>query len=307
MDYIILDLEWDSAYSAKHKRFINQILQIGAVKLNGEFNIVDTFEETVKSEISKKVTERFAGLTGITTEKMLAGVPFDTAVDRYNAWAGKNTVTMTWSDSDLYTIKDNEECLLSGGRKFAIEKYLDLQRFVQGELRRGGYENKNQISLGAAAELLGVKTDSFELHTAKDDSLLSVALLQKCYNEERFSALIRDTADPEFYKRLRFKPYNISDINDKLINKEDLRFFCDRCGEKAKRITKWRYRNRWFSAKFECKKCGRRFWGRIFFKKTYDDLIVRKRIFDIRTAKTEADEPKTEKKQNEMQSVSETV
>ena len=299
MNYIILDLEWDSAYSSKHKRFINQILQIGAVKLDGEFNIVDTFEETVKSDISKKVTGRFAKLTGITTEKMLAGVPFDTAVDRYNAWAGEDTVTITWSDSDLYSIKENEEYLLNGGRKFAIERYLDLQRFVQGELRRGGYEDKNQISLGAAAKLLEIETDSFELHTAKDDSLLSVALLHKCYNEERFSALIRDTADPEFYKRLRFKPFNISDINDERINKEDLRFSCDKCGEKAKRITKWRYRNRWFSAKFECKKCGRRFCGRASFKKTYDDLIVRKRVCELKS--------KTEKKQNEMQSVSETV
>ena len=119
MNYIILDLEWDSAYSAKHKRFINQILQIGAVKLDGEFNIIDTFEETVKSDISKKVTGRFAKLTGITTEKMLTGVPFDTAVDRYNAWAGEDTVTMTWSDSDLYSIKENEECLLCG-RKFGL-------------------------------------------------------------------------------------------------------------------------------------------------------------------------------------------
>ena len=28
MQYIILDLEWDSAYSVKHRRFLNQILQI---------------------------------------------------------------------------------------------------------------------------------------------------------------------------------------------------------------------------------------------------------------------------------------
>ena len=48
MRYIILDLEWDSAYSVKHKRFINQILQIGAVKLNESFDITDTFEATVK-------------------------------------------------------------------------------------------------------------------------------------------------------------------------------------------------------------------------------------------------------------------
>ena len=284
MNYIILDLEWDSAYSARHKRFINQILQIGAVRLDGNFNITDTFEQTVRSSVSKKVSGRFAALTGITTEKMRDGIPFDEAVDRYNEWAGKDTVTMTWSDSDLYSIKENEECLLSGGRRFAVEKYLDLQKFVQGELKKAGYEDKNQISLAAAAELLGVNTQGLELHTAKDDSLLCVALLKKCYNKESFEPLIRDTGDPEFYRRLRFKPYAISNINDERIDKSQLVFYCDKCGARANRTSAWRYRNRWFAAKFTCPKCARRFSGRLTFKKTYDDVLVRRRICEIKTA-----------------------
>lgn len=292
MNYIILDLEWDSAYSARHKRFINQILQIGAVRLDGNFNITDTFEQTVRSSVSKKVSGRFAALTGITTEKMRDGIPFDEAVDRYNEWAGKDTVTMTWSDSDLYSIKENEECLLSGGRKFAVEKYLDLQKFVQGELKKAGYEDKNQISLAAAAELLGVNTQGLELHTAKDDSLLCVALLKKCYNKESFEPLIRDTGDPEFYRRLRFKPYAISNINDERIDKSQLVFYCDKCGARANRTSAWRYRNRWFAAKFTCPKCARRFSGRLTFKKTYDDVLVRRRICEIKTSP----EKPTEKK-----------
>lgn len=284
MNYIILDLEWDSAYSVKFKRFINQILQIGAVKLDGNFNIIGTFEQTVRSSVSKKVTGRFAALTGITTEKMRDGIPFDEAVDRYNEWAGKDTVTMTWSDSDLYSIKENEECLLSGGRRFAVEKYLDLQKFVQGELKKAGYEDKNQISLSAAAQILGVDTEGLELHTAKDDSLLCVALLKKCYNKESFEPFIRDTGDPEFYRRLRFKPYAISNINDERIDKSQLVFYCDKCGAKASRTSAWRYRNRWFAAKFTCPKCARRFSGRLTFKKTYDDVLVRRRICEIKTA-----------------------
>lgn len=297
MNYIILDLEWDSAYFTKEKRFINQILQIGAVKLDEGFNIIDTFEQNIKSSVSKKVTGRFAKLTGITTEKMLGGMPFAEAVDRYNEWAGSGTVTMTWSDSDLYTIKENEESLLSD-KKFAIEKYLDLQKFVQGEMRLNGYEDKNQISLGDAAELFGISTEDYELHTAKDDSLVCQRLLKKCYNKERFNALIRNTADPEFYKRLRFKPYAISDLNDKHIVKSALEFSCDVCGGKARRLTQWRYRNRWFAAKFECRSCHRRFSGRVSFKKTYDDVRVRRKVCELK--------PKTEKN-NEMQPVPEKV
>ena len=63
MNYIILDLEWDSAFHKKYKRFVNQILQIGAVKLDNKFNITDSFEITVKSSIAKKVSNRFADLT----------------------------------------------------------------------------------------------------------------------------------------------------------------------------------------------------------------------------------------------------
>ena len=253
----------------------------------------------MKSAISKKVTGRFAELTGITTEKMLAGVPLDTAVDRFNEWTDENAVTMTWSDSDLYSIKENEEALLSGGRTFKIGKYLDLQKFIQGELRLNGYTDKNQISLAAAAERLGVETDSFDLHTARDDSLVCSALLKKCYDEERFSALIRNTADPEFYKRLRFKPYPISDINSELIDKSALEFHCKVCGADCKRLSAWRYRNRWFTAKFECPKCKKLFLGRVAFRKTYDDVKVRRRVCEIK--------PKQEKKTDEMQPVSETV
>lgn len=291
MNYIILDLEWDSAYYPKENRFINQILQIGAVKLDQSFDIVDTFEQNIRSSFSKKVSGRFARLTGITTPKMLVGLPFGEAVDRYNRWAGNDTVTMTWSDSDLYSIKENEESLLAG-KKFAIGKYLDLQKFVQGEMRLNGYEDKNQISLSGAAELLDISTDDFELHTAKDDSLVCQRLLKKCYNKERFCALVRDTADPEFYKRLRFKPYAISDLNDKYVVKSALDFSCDVCGGQTRRITKWHYRNRWFTAKFECTACLRRFSGRVSFKKTYDDVKVRRKIYELK--------PKTENN-NEMQ------
>ena len=199
MNYVILDLEWDSTFYKPQKRFINQILQIGAVKLDSNFEVVDTFEATIKSDISKKVTGRFAKLTGITSEIMRAGIPFKDAVNQYNEWVGDDTVTMTWSNSDLYTILENEDNLLKDVH-FKIEKYLDLQVFIQNEMRLQGYEDKNQISLEAAAEKIGVSTDGIDFHTAKEDSLVCAYLLKKCYNQKRFEALIKDTSNPEFFK-----------------------------------------------------------------------------------------------------------
>ena len=295
MNYIILDLEWDSAYNKKHKRFINQIMQIGAIKLDKNFNLLDKFEVTVKSMFAKKVSNRFAELTGITTEIMLSGIPLEEAVVKYNEWAGKNNVTMTWSNSDIYTIVENEELLLDNKVKFNIEKYLDLQKFIQGEMKVLGMDIKNQISLSDAAEILNVSADGLDLHTAEDDSLLAAKMFKKCYNKKRFELLLQDTNNPKFYKKLKFKPYTITDINDKHIDKKQLKFVCENCNVQAYRLTEWKYRNRWFSAKFLCKKCKKEFTGRITFKKTYDSVIVRKKVL--------VPENKMEKK-NDLQSLS---
>ncbi len=279
MHYVILDMEWDGAYHKQHKRFVNQILQIGAVKLDEKFNIVDIFDVTIKSAISKRVSKRFVELTGITKEMMLQGIPLSQAVKEYNKWLGNDTVTITWSNSDLYTIAENEKFLLEN-QKFKIEKYLDLQKFIEGELRLLGHEIKSQISLGHAAELLGITTENYDLHTAKDDSLLCAALLKKHYNAPAFENLIRDTSDPEFYRQLYFKPYYISRINDERIQKETQIFFCEKCECKLSRTTKWRYHNGWFNASFVCKDCGKKFVCRVSYKQTFDSLVVRRRIME---------------------------
>lgn len=279
MHYVILDMEWDSVYHKLYKRFVNQILQIGAVKLDEKFNIVDIFDVTVKSSVCKKVSNRFTQLTGITKEMMLAGILLEDAVDRYNEWLGDDTVTITWSNSDLYTIAENEKYLLDN-KKFKIDKYLDLQAFIQGELCLLGYKCKSQISLSSAAELLGITTENYDLHTAKDDSLLCAALLKKNYSGATFDKLIKDTSNPEFYKKLYFKPYYISRINDKLIDKSTLVFYCEKCECEMNRVTKWRHHNNWFNANFVCEDCGKKYVCRVSYKKTYDNLIVKRRILE---------------------------
>ncbi len=298
MNYIILDLEWDSMYFPPEKRFINHILQIGAVKLDESRRVVDTFSVNIRSDISKKVSSRFAKLTGITTEIMRAGLPFKEAVESYNAFCGDADVVMTWSNSDLYTIIENEELLLKGEVKFEMKGYLDLQKLVQQELYTKGYESKNQISLEAAAEFMNINTEEFELHTALDDCRLSAKLFELCYDSERFAKLVRDAKSPDFYARLRFKPYPISDINDKSIKRSELEFDCPQCKQRARKLNPWKYRNRWFVANFKCDSCGFRFNGRVAFKKTFDDLQVKHKVCEYRPKK---------RKTNDMQSVSESV
>lgn len=278
MDYIILDLEWDSAYSKKHSRFVNQIIQIGAVKLDSKFNFVDSFKQTIVSSLKNKVTKRFTELTGITSEEMQEGISYKEAVENYNAWCGKNIITLTWSNSDLFTIVNNDELFLDKGKSLYLGKYADLQSFVQNELRLKGIEITNQISLSKAAEILGISTENLDLHTALDDSILSSHILKQTYNKARFKGYIKDTKNPEFYRKLTFKNHYITNITDKRITKKHLGFHCEKCNVLALPGKKWRYKNKWFTNDFCCPKCNSKFIGRVLFKVTYDGVKVSRRI-----------------------------
>ena len=285
MEYVILDLEWDSIYYKSQKRFINEILQIGAVRLDKDFNIKDTLNINIRSALAKKVSTRFSKLTGITSEIMLEGIPLKEAIKQYNRFCEGAEVTMSWSNSDLYTIVENSENLIDDGTAFALNKYLDLQKLVQNTLREKGYESRNQISLEAAAQMMDIDTEQYSLHTALDDCMVSAQLFKLCFEKKLFDSLLKDATKPEFFARLKFKPYSISDINDSNIKREQMEFTCPKCSGKTVRLTPFKYRNRWFCANFRCEKCNFKFNGRVTFKKTYDEVKIKYKVCEVHASR----------------------
>ena len=62
MNFIIFDLEWNNAYNYKLKRGMNEIIEIGAVKLDENLKVIDTFKQLIKPKLSKKLGSRFKNL-----------------------------------------------------------------------------------------------------------------------------------------------------------------------------------------------------------------------------------------------------
>lgn len=70
MSYVILDLEWNGSYSKVLHKFVNEIIEIGAVKLDDELNVCDTFTMLVAPKIGKKLCSKVKQLTKITNEEL---------------------------------------------------------------------------------------------------------------------------------------------------------------------------------------------------------------------------------------------
>ena len=285
MHYIFLDLEWNNAYSKIHHRFVNEIIEIGAVKLNEDFEEIGRFDVFVKSRITKKLGSRFKNLTNISNEEMSEGVDFLEAVTKFAGFCGDDFITITWSNSDLYAIAENFHLFLGRLPDSYFRQYLDLQKFYQIIY---GNSNGNQISLKNAAENVGINLESLSLHRASDDSAVTAEIFKRIMDKGDYKSLLVDTASPDFYKRLTFKPYLIDDPKSEFINKKDLSFKCPTCHKPAKAISEWTVKNKQFYNIMECNSCRLKFRARVRIKKCYDSTAVKKSIVVIKNKKSES-------------------
>ncbi|WP_294837494.1 3'-5' exonuclease [Eubacterium sp.] len=283
MNYIIFDLEWNNAYSYAKKGFMNEIIEIGAVKLNERLEIVDTFKQLILPKITKKLSGRCKSLTNITNEELKQnGIPFADAIKDFSRWSrGDGNVFMSWSNSDLYVLTNNYQTFLGNLNIDFITKYCDAQKYCMSFIER---ENNNQISLADCGETFGIEIDVDKLHRALTDCYLTAECLKKVFDKDKLQNYIHD-CDSSFFERLIYKPYLIVKPVTQLFDvyKQDL--LCPVCKSKMVRLKDFECVNKSFRCPAKCKKCGKTYWTTVRAKKTYDTVEVNQRSIEMNRKK----------------------
>lgn len=278
MNYIIFDLEWNNAYNYKTQKGMNEIIEIGAVKLNNNLEITDTFKQLIKPRISKKLGSRFKSLTNISMAEINeSGIDFDKAFNDFARWSkGTDTVFLSWSQSDLYTLVDNFVKFKNTTYIDFIPYYADVQeycmKFIEGH-------DGNQISLSRCAEMFEIDLKDKALHRALEDCFAEAFCFKKVFDEDEFLKHIHK-CDRAFFERLVYKPFYISP-NDKSFNVDKVELLCPKCSSRVKPLGSYDYSNKAFKSAGKCTKCGKKYWIFIRAKKTYDEIIVSKRFVEI--------------------------
>jgi inhibitor of KinA sporulation pathway (predicted exonuclease) len=278
MEYIIFDLEWNNAYNYKTKTGINEIIEIGAVKLNSRLQIVDTYKQLIKPKISKKLGSRFKNLTNITMDEInKSGVDFERAFSEFAYWSkGNDTVFLSWSKSDLYTLVDNFIKFKGTAHIDFITKYADAQQYCMQFL---DVPNGNQVSLSHCAEFFEIDLSNQNLHRALEDCYAEAYCFKKVFDKDKFSNFV-NICDNSFFERLVFKPYHLSP-KDREFNIKDVQLICPECSGNIKVLKEYDYVNKAFRSAGQCENCKKKFWIFVRAKKTYDDIIVSNRLVEI--------------------------
>ena len=168
-----------------------------------------------------------------------------TAAEKFAEFLGDSTV-LTWGTSDIHALIENYSFFTGDYHIPFLKSYCDLQEYCERALDR--YDEGNQMGLGACAELLGVSFSEEEQHRAFADAYLSLKCLKAVENRSPLESSILKADCEEFYERMTFKNHFITDLADPEVDRNELKFCCDRCGNPMRRVKKWRLHNKSFSA-----------------------------------------------------------
>lgn len=170
MNYIVLDMEWNQPGFTDKVQFRggvcmkNEIVQMGAVKLDENQNIVGHFEVVIKPECFKTMNKVIEKLTGITNETLETGKPFKEAIEEFLSWCGDDFVFLIWGYDDIRILKNN--MMFHGVDTSGIPKHYNIQVIFCHQKE----QEKRQYSLSYALEFCKIDVNE-QLHDAYNDAM----------------------------------------------------------------------------------------------------------------------------------------
>ena len=115
MTPIVIDLEWN--YPVRRNQSIglnNEIIQIGAARIDLDCRILDSFEALIKPVYYTRLHKDVAELTLLKNEDLLRGRLFPEVMADFRAWCGDDPVFISWGSEDGRVLREN--C-----RKFGVD------------------------------------------------------------------------------------------------------------------------------------------------------------------------------------------
>lgn len=237
MDYIVMDLEWNqpmsynsSAYKSVGGKLLFEMIQIGAIRLNGSLEITDSFNQLIQPTHYVKLHPRIKRITGIEQDDLCDAPQFVEAADKYRQWCGDDCALLTWGCDDISVLQQNLDFF---GYKTPFPAMFDLQR-LYGELVG---DTKNRAGLKSAMEHFEIPPEEeHPFHNALNDAYYTALVFKKCPKPEdvlRFPQTARKLTHEERTRHTeKVDILRVSRVSDALRGKNAQQPPCPVCGHR---------------------------------------------------------------------------
>lgn len=110
-NYIVFDLEWNQSPQGKEgsvEDFPFEIIEIGAVRLDEQFSIVDEFHRLIHPQVYQQMHFMISEVTHMDIQELRErGITFVEAAGDFLRWCGDAPVFCTWGSMDLTELQRN--------------------------------------------------------------------------------------------------------------------------------------------------------------------------------------------------------
>lgn len=194
MNYIIYDLEFNQKYLDSTEAESNnasglpfEIIQIGALKLNENFETISKFNALIKPTVYPSIHPYVENLTKITNDKVSSCKSFVPVYEDFLKFIDKDeSILCVWGTGDIKELLRN--IIFYNLSTSSIPKLcIDIQKYASKYFNT---PNKSRIGLKTAADLLNIQ-DTGEFHDAFNDAY---------YTAEVFKHIYDDTIKPSVYE-----------------------------------------------------------------------------------------------------------
>lgn len=289
-NYIVVDFEWNQAMRRNAEVFNHlpihlrgEIIEIGAVKLRGDYGPGEEFTIDVKPQYFRQMHYKVKKITGIDSARLANACTFPEAMKRFAKWAGENPVFVTWGSDDRGIFEQN--VIIHDLDYDWIEDWINLQPIYSVQTEG----DKNQVALEKAMEHFGIE-QARVAHDALGDAYNTALVcshlnmpegFRKYGEAEKILATRMPAPEPkssdgtetllhDAYEGFESKAAAFADSRISVLT-------CPECGgqtEKSRWINQGdgRYMNI-----FECPNCGK-YLMRVRFRKCEDNTMTANRL-----------------------------
>ena len=110
MNLVVVDLEWNQSSTGREPEVAKlpfEIIEIGAIKLNKEYDMVGEFSELIKPIVYPRLYHITSKIIHIQMEDLARGGMFTEIAPRFASWCGEGCMFCTWGPSDITELQRN--------------------------------------------------------------------------------------------------------------------------------------------------------------------------------------------------------
>ena len=186
MEYIVFDLEFNQGFDRRLNKTVSnekcpfEIIQIGAVKLDSNLNIIDTFNTFVKPNIYTEIHPFIKKMTNINNEDVKNAPSFSKAFNMFKSFISEEkNILCVWGNGDLKELYRNIK-YYNLSTKGLSSNYINVQHHASIYFNN---PTGKSIGLQNAITLLDLNQDK-SYHNALNDAYYTSLVFKNIYNNE---------------------------------------------------------------------------------------------------------------------------